>query len=313
LWVAYRNAPDMRIKAQHHVRLYALFLLSSGTVCSTVRISRRRPRRHMIVSASSATAPSAAVSAQQAQTRAVVQAMVTLTGLSASALAKDAGLTPSTLNRFMHQPVRHTLSQRTLLALMIATFRHMKLRGIAALDAAALSVLSPVLPSFERAILEQAPDSERVLKEIKLRTGAGVSSAMRPDKSEARDLAVVTATTLGVDIAAANFEKAPLTTQRPPFLADDHHAFAFLMTDASMAPRYDAGDMLYVSPARDAAVDGVDVVIERQAGGFFVARLIATTANKVTLCKLGPQHTAEHDRADIRGLYRIVGVQRLGA
>jgi lambda repressor-like predicted transcriptional regulator len=295
------------------MRLYALFLPSSGKVCSTVRITREGLRRHMITSVRSATAPSAAVSAQQAQTRAVVQAMVTLTGLSASALAKEAGLTPSTLNRFMHQPVRHTLSQRTLLALMITTFRHMKSRGIAALDGAALSVLAPVLPSFERAILEQAPDSERVLKEIKLRTGAGVASATRPDKSEARDLAVVTATTRGVDIAAANFEKAPLTTQRPPFLADDSHAFAFLMTDASMAPRYDAGDMLYVSPARDAAVDGVDVVIERQAGGFFVARLLSLTAGSAILCKLGGPTTTEVARSDIRGMFRIVGVQRLGA
>ncbi|MBL8628949.1 MAG: hypothetical protein JNM81_04935, partial [Rhodospirillaceae bacterium] len=211
-----------------------------------------------------------AVSAQQAHTRTLINAMMALTGLSSSALARDAGLTPSTLNRFMHQPVRHTLSQRTLLALMVATFRHMKARGIAALDAAALTTLAPTLPSFERAILEQAPDAERVLKEIKLRTGAGLATmAARADnRTEAvRDLPVVTAGTLGVDVAALNFEKAPLHTQRPPFLADDAHAFAFLMTDAAMSPRYDSGDMLYVSPARDVSGENVDVIVDRKTNG----------------------------------------------
>lgn len=252
-----------------------------------------------------------AVSAQQAQTRGLIAAMLALTGLSASALARDAGLTPSTLNRFMHQPVRHTLSQRTLLALMIATFRRMKARGIAALDAAALSALAPALPVFERAILDQAPDAERVLKEIKLRTGSGLSTLPRPETEQVHDLAVVTATTLGIDVAAKNFDKAPLTTQRPPFLADDPHAFAFLLTDASMSPRYDAGDMLYVSPAREVA-EGADVIVERKAGGFMLGRLMQSTEADVRLLKLNPQTEFDIARNDIRGLYRVVGVQRLG-
>jgi lambda repressor-like predicted transcriptional regulator len=252
-----------------------------------------------------------AVSAQQAQTRGLIAAMLALTGLSASALAREAGLTPSTLNRFMHQPVRHTLSQRTLLALMIATFRRMKARGIAALDAAALASLAPALPVFERAILEQAPDAERVLKEIKLRTGSGLGTLPRQQAEPAHDLAVVTAATLGIDVAAKNFEKAPLTTQRPPFLADDEHAFAFLLTDASMSPRYDAGDMLYVSPAREIA-EAADVVVERKVGGFILGRLAQSADTSVRILKLNPHSDLEIARDDIRGLYRVVGVQRLG-
>ncbi|MSO99066.1 MAG: helix-turn-helix transcriptional regulator [Rhodospirillaceae bacterium] len=254
-----------------------------------------------------------AVSAQQEQTRALITAMVSLTGLSASALAREAGLTPSTLNRFMHQAVRHTLSQRTLLALMVATFRLMKSRGIAALDAAALSVLAPILPSYERAILEHVPDAERVLKEIKLRMGAGLASLTRQTTGSPRDLPVVTAATLGVDVAARNFDTAPLTTSRPPFLADDAHAFALLLTDSSMTPRYDSGDMLYVSPARDAAGGNVDVVVERKTGGFFVGRLTHTSDSSITVLKLQPQESFEIPRAQIRGLYRIVGVQHLSA
>ena len=256
-----------------------------------------------------------AVSAQQEQTRALIRAMLTLTALSASALARDAGLTPSTLNRFMHQPVRHTLSQRTLLTLMTTTFRRMKAQGISALDAGALSVIAPVLPVFERAILDQAPDAERVLKEIKLRTGAGLGPHARNDKgpTQLRDLAVVTTTTLGVDVAAMSFDKAPLTTQRPPFLADDAHAFAFLLTDASMTPRYDAGDMIYVSPAREVAGDYIDVVVDRKAGGFLLARLVRTSDTTVTLHKIQTPEAFDMPRAEIRGLYRVVGIQRLGA
>jgi len=254
-----------------------------------------------------------AVSAQQAQTRTLIAAMLSLTSLSASALAREAGLTPSTLNRFMHQPVRHTLSQRTLLALMIATFRRMKARGIAALDASALAALAPALPVFERAILDQAPDAERVLKEIKLRTGSGLSTLPRPDAAEpAHDLPVVTASTLGINVAAKNFDKAPLTTQRPPFLADDTHAFAFLLTDASMSPRYDAGDMLYVSPAREAG-ENADVIIERKAGGFVLGRLTQSSETSVRLLKLHTQDTLDIARQDISGIYRVVGVQRLGS
>jgi phage repressor protein C with HTH and peptisase S24 domain len=188
----------------------------------------------------------------------------------------------------------------------------MKARGIAALDAAALAALAPALPVFERAILDQAPDAERVLKEIKLRTGAGLSSLSRPDAAEpAHDLPVVTATTLGIEVAAKNFDKAPLTTQRPPFLADDPHAFAFLLTDATMSPRYDAGDMLYVSPAREIG-ENADIVAERKGGGFLLGRLARTTETTVRLVKLQSQESFDIARQDIRGLYRVVGVQRLG-
>ena len=43
------------------------------------------------------------------------------------------------------------------------------------------------------------------------------------------------------------------------------------------------------------------------------ARLIHATDLSVTLLKLKSQELYEMPRADIRGLYRIVGVQRLGA
>jgi hypothetical protein len=44
----------------------------------------------------------------------LIQALVAYTGVSASVLAREAGLTPSTLTRPLHQPVKHRLSTPTL-------------------------------------------------------------------------------------------------------------------------------------------------------------------------------------------------------
>ncbi|MDX2142901.1 MAG: hypothetical protein SFV19_06080 [Rhodospirillaceae bacterium] len=246
------------------------------------------------------------LSAQQDDIRALVRAMTALTGLSASALATQAGLTPSTLNRFLHGEVRHTLSQRTLLALMTATFTALDRRPVAALDTTALQRLLSAVPVFERAIIERAPEAARTLKEMRLKAGsAPLPAAARAP--EARDLPVLSAASRNVEIAAGRFDAAPMMTQRPPFLADDDRAFAFLVTDATLAPRYDAGDLLYAATTQNVA-PGMDAVIERKSGGFLVGRLTETAE---FVLPLAPGSGAIA-KADIKGLYRIVGVQRLG-
>lgn len=240
--------------------------------------------------------------AHQEQTRRLVDAMLKLTGHSATGLARSAGLTPSTLNRFMHRRVRHTLSQRTMLALMTQTFLAIKDRPRQSLDAAALAELVPAVAVYERGILERAPDARAALATL---TSGAVTGA-------AGELPVLIAAVTGVNVETADFAQAPLKTQRPPFLEGDPRAFALLMPDASMAPRYDSGDMLYVSPAR--ALDGpsVDVVIERRSGGFTVASLAGHTPDAVRLLKLSPRARETVPREKVRGLWRIVGVQRLG-
>jgi hypothetical protein len=246
------------------------------------------------------------LAAQQDDIRALVRAMTALTELSASALATRAGLTPSTLNRFLHGPVRHTLSQRTLLALMTATFTALDRKPVAALDTPALQRLLAAVPVFERAIVERAPEAARALKEMRLKAGAAPppAAARRP---EARDLPVLSAATRDVEIAAGRFEAAPMMTQRPPFLANDERAFAFLVTDATLAPRYDAGDLLYAATTQD-VTPGLDAVIERKSGGFLVGRLTeGGDAVKPLAAGLG-----KVSKADLKGLYRVVGVQRLG-
>ena len=111
------------------------------------------------------------LTAHQRETRQLVRAMMSLTQQSASGLALSAGLTPSTVNRFMHKPVRHTLSQRTMLALLTETFLHLKVLPRENWDYGALADLIPALAVYEQGILELAPDIDAVLKQVRADNG----------------------------------------------------------------------------------------------------------------------------------------------
>lgn len=256
--------------------------------------------------------PDEALTAHQRETRKLVRAMMTLTGQSASGLALAAGLTASTVNRFMHKPVRHTLSQRTMLALLTETFLTLKEQPPPDWDARALADIIPALSVYERGILEIAPDIEPVLRQV--RAAAGPQSAISYYAAEpgpAPNLPVVLASSQDINVNDGNFDAAPMRTQRPPFLWSDPHAFAILMPDDTLMPRYDAGDMLYVSPAQ--SLDGLktDVVLSRKDGGFIVAQLIAVTAHSIAVGTLYPLANEFYERAKVDGLYRIIGLQRL--
>ncbi len=257
-------------------------------------------------------APATDVSAHQEQTRRLVRAMMALTGRTASGLAKSAGLTPSTVNRFMHRPVRHTLSQRTMLALMTETFLALKRQPTPTFDRNALAELAPAIAVYEKGILEHAPDVQGTLVQAKSALTKDMPQGPVPGAASA-DLAVVLAMTRDVNVQTGDLARAPLKTQRPPFLGGDPQAFALLMPDESMMPRFDAGDMLYVSPARALEGDKIDVVAERAEGGFVVGSLISAAGDSVRLTTLSPRTRETFARNKLRGIYRIVGVQRLGS
>ncbi len=245
------------------------------------------------------------LSVHQDETRRLVRAMMALTGLTASGLARASGLTPSTLNRFMHKNVGHTLSSRTMLALMAETFTQLKGRPAITLDPAAIAALAPAIPVYERGILDLAPDARALLTEFKSRAAPAGQS-----RATLSELPVLMAMSQGIDVGAGDFTRAPLKAARPPFLADDPLAFALLMPDASMAPRFDAGDMLYVSPSR--SLEGAaDVVVDKGAG-FMVATLSGHSPTQVRLTTLTPRAKHTFERAKVKGVYPIVGLQRLG-
>lgn len=234
--------------------------------------------------------------------------MMALTGNTASGLARAAGLTPSTVNRFMHRPVRHTLSQRTMLALMTHTLVSLKREPPPHMDAAALHDLAPAVVLYEKGILEKAPDVQATLARLKT-----VGTEKPEGATASGDLPVVLATTRGVNIQAQDTLRAPLRTQRPPFLEADPKAFALLMPDDTMSPRYDAGDLLYVSPAANIGDGKADVVVELADGGFTIGSLTMVSREGVRITTLTPRtrQTIAHNK--MRGAYRIVGVQRMGS
>jgi len=246
------------------------------------------------------------VSAHQEETRRLVRAMMRLTGLSASGLARAAGLTPSTLNRFMHHDVRHTLSQRTLLSLMIETFGRLKPLHDAELDADALADLAPAVAVFERALLNHDSQARRLIDSIK--SGHRPASLGAPPIAAASDdIAVLTSGTSGVDVLAGDFRGAMLKTPRPPFLAGDPNAFAVMMPDASMSPRFEAGDILYVSPARGIGDPGADVIGLVRGGGFLIGRVQADTA---TIAPFESKTGRTLKVLDAAGVFRIIGSHR---
>ncbi len=256
-------------------------------------------------------AQAADVSAHQEQTRRLVRAMMALTGQTASGLARSAGLTPSTVNRFMHRPVRHTLSQRTMLALMTETFLTMHRQTPTSFDRTALAELGPAIAVYEKGILEQAPSVQPTLAQAKAVLAKDTAAA--PVPTALPDLAVVLASTRDVNVQTGDLTRAPLRTQRPPFLGNDARAFALLMPDESMMPRFDAGDMLYASPARALEGEKIDVVAERAEGGFIVGSLVAASDDNVRIATLSPRARETLPRNRLRGIYRVVGVQRLGS
>jgi hypothetical protein len=256
--------------------------------------------------------PDEALTAHQRETRKLVRAMMALTGHTASGLALAAGLTPSTVNRFMHKPVRHTLSQRTMLALLTETFLTMRQQSASAWDDRAISNLIPALTVYEQGILELAPDVESTIKQA--RAMAGPQSDLSHYSAEpgpAPNLPVVLVSSQGIHINDGDFDAAPMRTQRPPFLWSDPLAFAILMPDDTLMPRYDAGDMLYVSPAQSLDGPKIDVVLARAGGGFTIAQLVAITAHSVAVGTLHPLANEFYDRENVSGVYRVVGTQRL--
>lgn len=252
------------------------------------------------------------LTAHQQETRKLVRAMMALTGQSASGLALAAGLTASTVNRFMHKPVRHTLSQRTMLALLTESFLAMKATPAAQWDQRALADLIPALSVYEQGILEIAPDLEEVIQHARGMVGPQSDiSLFSAEPGPAPNLPVVLTSSQDVQVGEGNFDAAPMRTHRPPFLWSDPYAFAILMPDDTLMPRYDAGDMLYVSPAQ--SLDGLkaDVVLARKDGGFIIAQLIAITAHSIAIGTLYPLANEFYERSKIGGVYRVVGIQRL--
>lgn len=82
--------------------------------------------------------------------------------------------------------------------------------------------------------------------------------------------------------------------RRPPGIARQRNVYAIYVVGDSMSPRYDPGDLVFVSPAR-APGPGSDVVIqlagdsEHAERRYFIKRLVRRTATDVILRQFNPE------------------------
>jgi transcriptional regulator with XRE-family HTH domain len=82
-------------------------------------------------------------------------------------------------------------------------------------------------------------------------------------------------------------------------------AFAVIMQDNSMAPRYDAGDLIYCDPNRPAAIGSYAIAITAD-GSAYVGRLTSANPHDTTLTTLNPPQDRVLPTETIATLARIL-------
>lgn len=92
--------------------------------------------------------------------------------------------------------------------------------------------------------------------------------------------------------------------RKPNAGESNREAFCVRVRGASMAPRFEDGDLIFVDPNRPTKV-GDDVLVEMkpqragEPGNTYIKRLFSQTPTKITLCQFNPADTkvelpAEH-------------------
>jgi phage repressor protein C with HTH and peptisase S24 domain len=103
--------------------------------------------------------------------------------------------------------------------------------------------------------------------------------------------------------------------RRPPGLAGAAAVFALYVHGDSMSPRFEAGDLIFVNPARP-PTPGCDVVVELapkpgdSVGPCYIKRLVRRTADKVLLRQFNPppgdRADFEIDKDQVRNMWRVL-------
>lgn len=197
---------------------------------------------------------------------------------------------------------------------ILDSHRHLTQRGLAermGLDPAAVNRMLNGRRSIRA---EEIPVIEAYLGQ-RLDLGVDITAAPRPrglsDVPQA-DMSMPAAPTLSDAMSPVPVrdiqggEVAIDWTARHPAQAGLRQAFALYMPDDSMAPRYFAGEIVYVHPHRP-AVPAQDVVIVRHSGAYEVCRLLFADAQNLRVQVFNPSDEKMLTRSDITAVYAIVG------
>jgi SOS-response transcriptional repressor LexA len=96
--------------------------------------------------------------------------------------------------------------------------------------------------------------------------------------------------------------------ETPPFLAEVPQAFAVVVSNESMSPRYEPGDYLYCHPNKTPRrSDYVVVALTDQRA--VVKRFIRRTEDKLILEQLSPEKEFEIDAAEVVSVFVVVGTK----
>lgn len=214
-------------------------------------------------------------SKEREQQRAWVRGVAQAAGLTPTELAKKAGLTPSTLNRFLNdEKVTHLLSTRTIAAIR-------KVVGDSNHEPAPLPIDTEMPRILKSKVGVLGLDDLPVLGH-----GEGGKDGLFFDNGEVRQY-----------------------VPRPATLLRVNQAYAIFMHGHSMEPRFREGELLYVNPHRPPS-QGDDVVIEMTDGRGFVKRLVRRTTKTVYVQQFNPAKEIEFPAGDIKNIHLIVGTGR---
>ena len=208
-------------------------------------------------------------SAERDALRADLRRLVMETGLPPTELARRAGLSPSTLNRFLNDTsARHVLSTRTLSRLAQVTGRR----------------LDPTPPRRE--------------------VGEILAPPPPPGPS---DVPVLGHARGGQD--GMFFDNGLVDSYVPRLhtLSGVRSAYALYMNSDSQEPVLRHGDLLYVNPAIPPR-HGDDVVIELRNGEAYIKRLLRRSAAQLTAQQYNPACELEFAAEDIANVHLVVAV-----
>ena len=92
----------------------------------------------------------------------------------------------------------------------------------------------------------------------------------------------------------------------PPALQGVEAGFAVYMPDASMAPRYFAGELMYLHPGRPMTPER-DCLLEMTDGTCVTGRCTRLTDENVSLARYNPPREDTYPRRHIRAVFIVIG------
>jgi SOS-response transcriptional repressor LexA len=216
---------------------------------------------------------------------AYVRHVLAATGWSGSKLAKAAGVEPSTINRPLRDPDhKFGFNTRTLLGISRAS-------GIP---------LPAELGGPSVASLEDDPRALSVRPLTFPIVGGHEPSIDLPLR--------------GIYDAAAHImsyadEGTTPYIERPAFLLADTRAYASLVADDAMAPVYETGHTIYLSPSRPIA-PGDDVLIIFADKTGLVRRFVRREDHRIVMCQFNPDKTIEFPAGDVATMHMVIASLR---